>query len=171
MTLEQWAVNWRIDPRAMQELRMRLGAWGSPGQTDGSSEKVVEAQLRLEASRRGDIILFRNNVGALLDTRGVPVRYGLANESAQANKIIKSADWIGIYRRLIRQADVGQHIGQLVSVEAKRLGWTYTGAGRETAQMNWGATVAAYGGYARFYAGGALPAFHDLPHGLNKNES
>lgn len=168
MILDQWATEWNIDPRAMQALRMYLGAWGTPGQEDGTSERVVESQLRLEAAARGDILLYRNNVGALLDERGVPVRYGLANESKQANKIIKSADWIGIYRRLITPADVGHHIGQFVSVEAKRIGWTFTGAGRETAQMNWGATIAAYGGFARFYAGGAIPAFNDLPLGINQ---
>ena len=45
---------------------------------------AVQAAVRLEAARMG-ILLFRNNVGALIDVRGIPVRYGLANESTQIN--------------------------------------------------------------------------------------
>lgn len=83
-------------------------------------------------------MLFRNIVGvSCLDANGRPVRYGLANESPDQNKVIKSADLIGIRPVLIEPRHVGHTIGQFVSREVKKGGWVYTGKGREAAQMAW----------------------------------
>lgn len=108
--------------------------------------------VRLEAPRYG-VWLGRNNVGALLDKRGVPVRYGLANESKQMNEVMKSGDLIGIRAVLIQPWHVGTTIGQFVSRECKRPGWTYRGDAHETAQANWAALVTKYGGDAKFATG------------------
>lgn len=51
-----------------------------------------------------DVRLFRNNVGTLLDSRRIPVKFGL---------LPGSADWIGL---------VAPH-GRLLSIETKRPGY------------------------------------------------
>jgi hypothetical protein len=81
---------------------------------------------------------------------GRPIRYGLANDSKRLNKIIKSADLIGIYRKPIVQSDVGSVIGQFWSCEAKPVGWHYTGSDREPMQLAWLNLVLALGGRAEF---------------------
>lgn len=67
--------------------------------------------------------LWRNNSGVLEDKRGVPVRYGLANDSKQVNEQIKSGDLIGWRPRLITPDMVGGVIAEFVSIEAKPDGW------------------------------------------------
>lgn len=164
-SIEKWQIMYGVSDRAMQDLRLMLGSWGTPelAADEGKSEAAVQSRMRLEAGKRGDIYLARNNVGALQDDEGRWVRYGLANDSKQMNALVKSADWIGVYRRLIVQADVGTYVGQAVSVEAKEEGWTYTGQGREKAQMAWANLWKSYGGIAMFYAGGDEGAFVNLP--------
>ncbi len=94
--------------------------------------------------------LWRNNVGVLKDERGVPVRYGLANDSPQLNKRLKSSDLIG-WRRL----DIGgQVVAQFVALECKREDWKRRpNDAHETAQEAWLSLVAADGGYAKFTTG------------------
>jgi hypothetical protein len=116
------------------------------------SEAVVEQQIKLEAMRRG-CILWRNNVGACTDNTGRLIRYGLANDSAQMNKEVKSGDLIGIKFTTVTLDMVGQTIGQFVSVEVKKEGWKYTGRGREVAQQKWVDIVRWYGGLSQFAAG------------------
>lgn len=123
-----------------------VGMEGKPG-----SEIRQQALIRLDAAQCG-VWLTRNNVGALLDERGVPVRYGLANESKEQNKQVKSADLIGIRPILIGQHHVGQVIGQFVSVECKHATWTYKGDTHEVAQSNWMNFVLSKGGFACFAA-------------------
>lgn len=162
MTIEEWCVRWGVPHAAYYELLAIARALPDPPASGSSrSEAAVSSDLLLETGARRDLLLFRNNVGALKDERGVPVRYGLANESPAQNKIIKSADFIGIYRRKIGPQDVGTFIGQFVSTEAKREGWRYSGQGRERAQMAWATIINSMGGRAVFHAGG--PAFSDLP--------
>ncbi|URG13008.1 hypothetical protein B2_15 [Stenotrophomonas phage B2] len=162
-TVEEWCVRWSIPREAYYELLNIARAFpASPPSGASRSEAAVSSDLLLETGRRRDIVLFRNNVGALKDDRGVPVRYGLANESAAQNKVLKSADFIGGYRRLITLADVGSYILQFLSTEAKELGWVYTGRGREKAQLAWANYINAMGGLAFFYAGNG-PAFQHLP--------
>lgn len=154
--LNQWAAHWRLSPEAMADLRARLVLAATPAQADDYrvSEAAVQAGVRLEAAYRGDTLLFRNNVGALKDERGVPVRYGLANESKRINNAVKSADLIGVYRRLIVPGDVGHVIGQFVSIETKRADWTRKNDSHTEAQTAWATLINQYGGYATIFNGG-----------------
>jgi hypothetical protein len=151
MNLAEWAMRWQLPPQAVEELRMVLGGPAhstGTGET-GVSESAVQQRLRLHGSARG-LRLWRNNRGALPDARGVPVRYGLANESKAMDKKIKSHDLIGIRAVHITPQHVGRVIGQFVSFEAKPEGWRYAGTEREEAQLAWGNLISSYGGMAGF---------------------
>jgi hypothetical protein len=117
-----------------------------------STEVWTQSTVVLEAPKFG-VFITRNNVGALVDKRGVPVRFGLCNENAARNKAVKSADLIGIDGRPIEPWEVGRPRGRIVSRECKRPGWTYKGDAHEQAQMAWAALVIRYGGDARFVTG------------------
>jgi hypothetical protein len=152
-TFDEWAARWRIDPRALAELRDQLCRHGEyTGSGAARSEADVQSQVRLEASRAG-CRLWRNNVGACYDDHGNFIRYGLANENAALNRAIKSADLIGIRPVLITQALVGRTIGQFVSREIKAPGWRYSGDAREQAQLAWAKLVTALGGDGQFCNG------------------
>jgi len=153
--LDDWAKTWGVPAAALQDLRYRMGLEGScamptpnPDEADGS-ESRQQALIRLCAAQHG-LWLTRNNVGALLDERGIPVRYGLANESPAQNKAVKSGDLIGCWPRLIGPHMVGQTIAQFVSVEVKKERWFYTGKGREAQQKAWADFVVAKGGIGMF---------------------
>lgn len=151
----QWAARHRVSLQALAELQAVFGMQGGhdqPPEVKGTSEAAVQAAVRLEAARKG-VRLFRNNVGALVDSRGVPVRYGLANDSKQLNEVMKSADLIGWRPLLIEPRHVGTVVGQFVSREVKAVGWHYTGADREPAQLAWAQLVTAGGGDAAFCTG------------------
>lgn len=151
----KWAARHGVSMQALHELQAIFGMHGGhelPPNVKGTSEAAVQAAVRLEAARKG-VRLFRNNVGALIDSRGIPVRYGLANESKQVNDVMKSADLIGWRPVLIGPQHVGQVIGQFVSREVKAVGWHYTGSDREPAQLAWAQLVTAGGGDAAFCAG------------------
>lgn len=153
--LAAWALKWSIPLAALRDLEQQLGLDGAgsvPENLRGSGEAAAQAAVRLEAGQRG-VRLFRNNVGALVDTRGVPVRFGLANDSAAMNKVLKSADLIGIRPVTITQQHVGAIIGQFVSREIKAPGWRYTGTEREQAQQRWALLVNSCGGDAQFCTG------------------
>lgn len=155
MTLDDWASHWAIPPAALLELRRQvLGLDGAPvsAAEEGASESAAQAAVVLEASRKG-IYLWRNNVGVLPDETGRPVRYGLANVSAAQNKVLKSADLIGVRPRVVRAEHVGQTWGIFTSREIKRPGWHYTGTGREPAQLAWANLILACGGDAGFATG------------------
>lgn len=113
------------------------------------TETLVQADVRLKASHQG-FRLWRNNVGVAVDKRGIPVRYGLCNESKQMNKNIKSSDLIGIRPITITQDMVGKVIGQFVAIEVKKEDWKYTGNLREEAQQRFLTLVQSLGGYAKF---------------------
>ena len=115
------------------------------------SEDAVQAKIRLLAPYHG-FTLYRNNVGALLDRRGVPVRYGLANESKEENEKVKSGDLIGWQTIIITPDMVGMKIARFVSREIKEEGWSYTGTPREQAQLKWANIVNDAGGDACFVA-------------------
>ena len=113
----------------------------------GLSEADVQAHIRLAVSKMGWTI-WRNNVGVLKDARGVPVRYGLANDSARVNAVFKSADLIGIRPLVITQEMVGRTVGQFVSIECKAGNWTPGKDKHFAAQANWRDKVRLLGGYA-----------------------
>lgn len=137
--LTEWAAVWGVPHAALNDLIGRLTAVDHLPSEAGRSEAAVQADIRLAAAKRGDLVLWRNNSGALTDDSGRLIRFGLGNDSAQANKRLKSADLIGIHRGS----------GRFVSIEVKRPGWKHSDASeRDRAQAAWAATVAAMGGVA-----------------------
>lgn len=159
MNLEKWAVEYQIPYAAVVALRELMGLNGRDHMPEksGVSEAAVDSVLVLEAARL-DIPLWRNNCGALRDEGGRLVRYGLANSTKDENKLIASADRIGIRRRLITPQMVGTHVGQFVSRETKKVGWVFGGGEtregqREEAQLRWAQLILSYGGDAGFCTG------------------
>lgn len=151
----QWANRHRVSIQALNELQALFGMHGGhelPPSIKGISEGAVQAAVRLEAASKG-VRLFRNNVGAMIDSRGVPVRYGLANDSKQVNEAIKSADLIGWRPLIVRPDMIGQCVALFVSRECKKVGWHYTGDAHEQAQLAWAQLVTSGGGDAAFCTG------------------
>lgn len=136
MWVDQWGADWQITAPALEDLKRRLGVAHVVPEPEarGKSEKYSSSLVTLEAGEKG-VTLTRNNVGALLDERGVPVRYGLFNETKAVNEVLKSWDLVGWRPLLITPRMVGFVVGQFVGREIKHPGWVYTGAGREEAQM------------------------------------
>lgn len=149
---DAWAAKW--GPQCVAELRVAMGCGdeapplaveGKPG-----SEGRQASLIRLAAPKVG-MWLTRNNVGALLDKRGVPVRYGLCNESSEQNALMKSGDFIGIKQVLITPAMVGSIIGQFASVETKHEGWVFNpNDPHEASQHRFASFIISKGGYATF---------------------
>lgn len=153
MKLYAWAARWHIPLGAIAELKDVYALDGTPGDVAvGKSEAYAQSQVVLEGSRKG-VRLWRNNVGVLEDANGRPVRFGLANQSSDINKIIKSGDLIGIRPVLITPALIGATIGQFVSREIKEPGWRYAETEREAAQLRWAEMICALGGDAAFATG------------------
>ena len=153
--LADWAARNCISPHALAELTalMQLPP-PDIAPADGTLEAGVQARVRLDGRHAG-FTLWRNNVGALRDERGVPVRYGLANDSKSLNETIKSGDLIGWRSVLITPEHVGSTIAQFVSIECKRPDWAPSATDpRETAQRRWANLVVASGGVGCFSTGG-----------------
>lgn len=149
MTLHEWAARWRVPVAALAELRALAGAGDETPARPGPSEAAVASRLLLSAPKAG-VRLWRNNIGAMQDVSGRVVRYGLANESASVNRVIKSGDYIGVRLVVITPQHVGGVIGQFVSRETKAGDWRYTGTERERAQLAWANLINSYGGDAKF---------------------
>jgi len=116
------------------------------------SEAVVQQRIRIAAPQQG-VVIWRNNVGACETKEGRQIRYGLANDSMQINRVVKSADLIGITPMLITPEMVGRTVGVFTSIEAKREGWKYSGNPRELAQNKWSEIVRQHGGFSCFATG------------------
>ena len=137
--LHVWAWENKIPKKVLDDLLTRLGVVLQLAHTDSTGrESALQSLVRLRESERGTR-LFRNNTGVAYDKNGRPVRFGLANDSARQNKVVKSSDLIGI-----------QPDGRFVSLEIKSPGWTYSGTEREVAQLNWITFINAMGGRAKF---------------------
>lgn len=115
-----------------------------------TNEATIQAQVRLEAAKRG-WKLWRNNVGVLVDATGRPIRYGLGNDSKAVNENFKSADLIGLRPVFITRDMVGSTIGQFVSIECK----SPTGRVHE-GQHRWALMVREAGGWS-YISRGELP--------------
>lgn len=102
------------------------------------TETDVQNLCRMRAQQLG-CVLWRNNVGAMKDARGIPVRFGLANDSARLNETLKSSDLIGIGPG-----------GRMLSIECKEPGWIWRATEHEIAQLNWLREVRRYGGLSGF---------------------
>lgn len=154
-TLTQWALQWGVPYAALRDLEMRFRMHAeAPPATDAppGSEAAAQSRVRLEASRKG-FTFWRNNVGAMYDANGQFVRFGLANDSEQMNKRIKSGDLIACRPTVIEPYMVGHTFGLFVSREIKRPGWTFTGTPREVAQQRWNEYIVGLGGDACFATG------------------
>lgn len=155
MNIYQWANKHNVSPDAVAEL-LDMYVAQAPQETvkdtPALSEAAVQQRVRLEAAKKG-IRIWRNNVGVLTDDRGVPVRYGLANDSKAVNSMIKSSDLIGIRPVTITPDMVGRVIGQFVAREIKAEGWRYSGNVHEAAQLRYLELVTGMGGDGQFATG------------------
>ena len=154
MTYDEWLYRWQglIPTQALQELHAVLTRPENPPERnhgDPRSEAAVQAAGVLALSDLGALV-YRNNVGVLKDVNGRPVRYGLANETPNMNKVLKSGDYIGAMPYVVQPYDVGRTLGVFLSVEFKPADWHYTGKGREQAQLNWQTAYNRIGGVAFF---------------------
>ena len=104
-----------------------------------TSEAKAFEKVRLRASQFG-MKLFRNNSGVLKNQVGVPVRFGLGNESKKLNEEFKSSDLIGFTPVTITQDMVGKQIAVFTAIECKPLGFKhrlkYPKKSREYGQQN-----------------------------------
>ena len=157
MIINDWAKRWGVPFEALRELQQLAGALSDIPTTNHTprSEAAVQQEVRLAAAKRG-ALLWRNNVGVLADARGVPVRYGLANDTKGLNAKIKSSDLIGLTPREVKPEHVGQVWGVFTAEECKPEGWVYTATEHEQAQLAFINLVLAHGGIARFNNGGNL---------------
>lgn len=97
--------------------------------------------------------LMRNNVGALEDSTGRIVRYGLANDSARVNKFFKSSDYIGITPVVVTPDMVGKTVAVFTAVEMKKEGWVFNpNDTHQEGQKNFIDHVLQAGGIAGFAA-------------------
>lgn len=113
-------------------------------------ESAVASHIRYDAACMG-VDLWRNNVGALLDENGRPVRYGLLNDSKEINARIKSSDLIGITSLFITPDMVGQLVGVFTAIETKESNWVYSeNDKRAKAQKAFHDLVIRAGGFAGF---------------------
>src|SRR6185312_12961426 len=100
-SFHEWAKRWGIPPAALQEL---VALTIHQGVSSEMSESGVQSRVRLEAAKAG-VYLWRNNVGAgKLAEGGRFIRFGLANDSANLNKVVKSGDLIGLRPIVVTQA-------------------------------------------------------------------
>lgn len=152
MTLSEWAVKHHVSAAALLDLHAQMLAVTPIIDHIETREQMVSHELRIKASEAG-WRLWRNNIGACKTESGSFVRYGLCNETAEINKQMKSADLIGIKPVLITSDMVGTTIGQFVSREVKRRGWSYKGTSAEQAQLAWATMITAMGGDAKLTNG------------------
>jgi len=150
-TLLEWQRKHGITADALSDLVAIVGLDVEPSE-DATGEHKVQDDARLLASQMG-WRLFRNNKGVLPDARGVPVRFGLCNETAALGKRLRSSDLIGIRPVEITGDMVGSTIGQFVAREIKKAGWKYTGTEHEEAQLRFGEIIVGLGGDFRFWSG------------------
>lgn len=139
MTLHEWSLKHGLSQYALTDLTAIL----DPGQPVGvagheNSEAAVQANIQLEAARRGGA-LWRNNSGACVDQAGRMVRYGLANTSSRINDVFKSSDLIGM-----------DGTGRFMAVEVKAPGFKGPRSDREKAQGNFLGKVRSMGGIGLF---------------------
>lgn len=167
-TINEWAQRHNITYSALQELQAVLASPTDIEHTSDASgsEGAAQQRIRLAAPKHGER-LWRNNVGATpaseshncprchfhFVVRKQPVRYGVMNDSAAMNKIIKSPDLIGITPLVINPHHVGSTLGIFTGIECKRSGWKYKGTKAEAAQLACLQLIMSMGGRAQFATG------------------
>ncbi len=156
-------------PQAAAELEGMLAGIPEPDpeRAAGKSEAWAQQQARMSIAQQG-AKAWRNNVGGTkvkehhqcpscsfrFSVQVPPMRWGLANDSAKLNKVVKSSDLILAIPRLVTPAMVGRTIAQFGGVETKRPGWTFNpNDPHQAAQAKWLQLVASVGGFACFSTG------------------
>lgn len=116
-------------------------------------EQKASQAVRIRASAWG-LKLFRNNSGVLMNDVGVPVRFGLGNESKKLNQELKSSDFIGWTPLTITPEMVGKQVAIFTAIEAKAIGFiereSYNPNSREYGQDRFIKLVTNAGGLAAF---------------------
>lgn len=160
--LMQWAAEWRVPMEAIQDLQRRIGLLPElhqlPDAVPGRSEAAVSADAVRQARELHGAFLWRNNSGAYSPDKppSPGTRWGLGNESAKVNAVMKTPDFVGIWPFHIGPEHVGQTVGQFAAIEMKAEGWHFTGTEREIAQRNYLELVTRLNGLAFFHCGGPL---------------
>lgn len=156
MNLHELAIKWGWSIEELRDVQTTLGTYTPPMPKgvagEGKSESWAQSLVRIEASRKG-VYLFRNNVGALKDATGRVVRYGLGNDSASLNEVLKSSDLIGWRPFLVRREHIGHTVAQVVAREMKEPGWQYSGDAHEKAQLAFLNLLNSCGGDGAFATG------------------
>lgn len=154
--LSDWASRHSVGPIAMAELFGLMGYTPeTPVELDGKNEAYVQSAVRLAAPTAA-MTLFRNNVGALKDERGVPIRFGLANDTAALNKVLKTGDLVGYQSGWFRDYETCDpvKVGVFAMAECKKAGWSFRpNDAHEVAQLRAINMVLAAGGVAGFTTG------------------
>lgn len=151
-TIDTWAQRWRIPDQAIAELKALFVAmvpFTVPAGAVKNTEAGAQQAIRLAAPGHG-VSLWRNNNGAVTTHDGRMVRFGLGNDSAVMNKIVKSSDLIGITPVIITAEYLGRTLGIFTSIEVKRPGWTWKDTKREQAQLKWLEHIRGKGGIGKF---------------------
>jgi len=157
--LTDWAIRHHVSVVALAELNVAFGHAPvlASNVSAGDSESLVQGKVRMAVTAWGGSV-YRNNVGAIKDERGIPVRYGLANDTAALNKVVKSSDLIGWKSETWLHPETFKptKIARFVSLECKHADWPgYNPENpHERAQQRWLELVRAAGGIAAFTTGG-----------------
>lgn len=161
--LNDWANRHAVTPAAMAELYLLMGFTPEvPELCQGKDESYVQSFLRLAGPPLG-FNLARNNRGALPNERGVPIRFGLWNDTAALDKVCKSGDLVGYQSGWFRDYETAEPVKVAVftMVECKHAGWPGFNPNdkREAAQQRCLSMVLSAGGIAAFSTG-------ELPEGV-----
>lgn len=106
-----------------------------------ATEADVQNAVRLAIQEAGGVA-WRNNRGALPNPEtGVPVRFGLANDSSKLDAVFKTGDLVGLYPVQVHYGPWGAAMtSALMAIfcmwECKKPGWTWRGTDHERAQLN-----------------------------------
>lgn len=158
-TLSDWFNRHTVSETARAELYQLLGFTpDTPVELEGKNEAYVQSAVRLASSPAG-YTLGRNNVGALRDERGIPVRYGWLNDNAALNKVLKTGDLLGYQSGWFRDYETLDPVKVAVfaMAECKKAGWKHRpNDAHEVAQLRAINMVQSAGGIACFTTG-SLP--------------
>lgn len=154
--LHDWFNRHDISDQARAEFIKLFGFTPeTPVELNNKNEAYVQSAVRLAGPPAG-FLLGRNNVGALKDERGVPVRYGWLNDSAQLNKVCKTGDLLGFQSGWFRDYQTLEPVKVAVftMAECKRSGWQLNPNDKhEAAQLRAINMVVTGGGIACFTTG------------------
>lgn len=113
------------------------------------TENQFKAWVRVNSYSKFQSLMMRNNSGCLSNPHtGIPVRFGLGNDSKQTNTVFKSSDLIGITPV---KCPCGRTYGVFTALEIKKPGWIQNLSNLEhVAQQNFINTIQRKFGIAGF---------------------